>query len=446
MRRLIAAGAGVLALFLGILLHTTLCALPAHAADLADLEGRIAELEATTARSANRRLQVSLYGQVNRALLFWDDGFDGGTFIVDNHTSSSRFGFTGQAVVKPGWTAGFRLEFEAAFPSSHEVFNGPGDSDGLVEGSFASALRIRQSYWDIASHDHGRVAVGYQSPATDDITIINLGSQMNDAAVHYNSAFRVRLDLAKPFITTDLTWGEIAHNVDSLRGYFLRYDTPILAGFLLSTAFNDDVWDVALRYQNGADRFRFAAGFGYMKDAREFGDAMPRQRPFEDLKGSASLIHNPTGLYVSVAGGWRNAAVEVPAAGDQARFHYAQLGISKQWFAAGKTAVYVDHGVYRNFNTGEILSINPQTKDEVQWGTLVDTQVRRWGFGLEQAVDAANMLLYAQAHLYDPSIVGFPCTFDDPKDPKLCAGDPSKTSKLPAASWQGFVMGARIQF
>ena len=75
---------------------------------------------------------------------------------------------------------------------------------------------------------------------------------------------------------------------------------------------------------------------------------------------------------------------------------------------------------------------------------LVDTEVRRWGLGLEQAVDAANLLLYAQAHFYDPSIAGFPCTFD--KDPKVCGGDPSQTSKLPAASWQGVVVGARIQF
>ena len=85
----------------------------------------------------------------------------------------------------------------------------------------------------------------------------------------------------------------------------------------------------------------------------------------------------------------------------------------------------------------------------VEWGTLVDTQVRRWGIGIEQALDAANMLLYAQAHFYDPSLIGYPCTFDpDPKNPgsTVCGGDPTKTAKLPAAPWQGFVVGARIQF
>jgi hypothetical protein len=52
---------------------------PVKAADLggdccADLEDRVAELEATTVRKGNKKVSVTLYGQVNRAALFWDDG------------------------------------------------------------------------------------------------------------------------------------------------------------------------------------------------------------------------------------------------------------------------------------------------------------------------------------------------------------------------------------
>jgi len=124
--RLVAAGAGALACFFTVFLLVAFAALPAQAADWSDLEQRVAELEATTARTGNRRLSLHVYGQVNRAVLFWNDGSDSGVYGVDNHTSSSRIGFAGQAVIKPGWTAGYRLEFETAFPSSHEVFNGPG--------------------------------------------------------------------------------------------------------------------------------------------------------------------------------------------------------------------------------------------------------------------------------------------------------------------------------
>jgi hypothetical protein len=257
---------------------------------------------------------------------------------------------------------------------------------------------------------------------------------MNDAPVHYNNAFRIRLDLAKPAIVTDLTWGQIAHNVDSLRGNFLRYDTPILKGFVLSTALNEEVWDVALRYQKEANTFRFAGGIGYMKDA---------EHDFEDVRGSASLIHDPTGLYLSVAAGGRNAAHSLAGAEQPAYFHYAQAGISKPWLSFGKTTLYADYGFYKDFYISEPLSINPDTNLPVVWGTLTRTEVRRWGFGVEQGIDAAATLLYAQAHFYDPKIVGYPCEFPTPD---VCGGNPANTTKLPAGAWQGFVLGARIQF
>lgn len=430
MRKAIAAGASALALLFFILLPAGFGSLRAWAAELdATLEQRVAELEATAARDGNSKLTLRLYGQINRALLFWNDGFDSNVHGVDNHTSSSRFGLAAQTEIRPGWVAGYRLEIETPFPSSDEVFNGPGGVTGILG---TNSLRIRQSYWDLANKELGRVAVGFQSPASDDITLINLGSQMSDAAVHYNNAFRIRLDMANPAITTNLTWGQIAHNVDSLRGNFIRYDTPILNDFLLSSAWNDAVWDVALRYQNASNSFRVAGGLGYMKD---------QVREYEDVRGSASVIHDPTGLYASVAGGLRDDNNTVLR--EQAYFYYAQLGISRQWFSYGKTTVYADHGLYKNFNVGEFVSIFPDDPNPVVWGTLTETTVRRWGVGVEQAFDAAGLLLYAQGHFYDPTIVGYPCTVVGQLP---CGGDPKNTTKLPAERWQGFVVGARIQF
>jgi hypothetical protein len=51
---------------------------PAKAADLggdccSDLENRVAELEATTVRKGNKKVSVTIYGQVNKAVLWWDD-------------------------------------------------------------------------------------------------------------------------------------------------------------------------------------------------------------------------------------------------------------------------------------------------------------------------------------------------------------------------------------
>ncbi len=94
---------------------------PAHAADLgggccADLEERVAELEATTARKGNRVVSLQVYGQVNKALLIWDDGEDSDAYIVDNDYSGTRVGFTGKAAMRPGWTAGFLVELDIQDP------------------------------------------------------------------------------------------------------------------------------------------------------------------------------------------------------------------------------------------------------------------------------------------------------------------------------------------
>ena len=56
----------------------------AKAADLggdccADLEERVAELEATTARKGNRRMSLTVSGQVSRSILYWNDGDRSGT-------------------------------------------------------------------------------------------------------------------------------------------------------------------------------------------------------------------------------------------------------------------------------------------------------------------------------------------------------------------------------
>ena len=87
----------------------------AKAADLggdccADLEERVAELEATTARKGNRKMGLTVYGQVNRAILYWNDGRRSNTYVgLDNHNSASRFGFMGSAKISPTWSAGYSI-------------------------------------------------------------------------------------------------------------------------------------------------------------------------------------------------------------------------------------------------------------------------------------------------------------------------------------------------
>ncbi|MBR2534793.1 MAG: porin, partial [Hyphomicrobium sp.] len=72
----------------------------ASAADLggnccADLEERIAELEATTARKGNRKVSLTVSGWVNQQITFWDDGQESNVYIHDlGSTLGSHVKFT----------------------------------------------------------------------------------------------------------------------------------------------------------------------------------------------------------------------------------------------------------------------------------------------------------------------------------------------------------------
>ena len=92
----------------------------ALAADLggnccADLEERIAELEATAVKKGTRKTSLELYGHVNKILLAWDDGRNSNTALgIDSVNHSTRFGLRGNAKIRSDLTAGYQLVIEVA--------------------------------------------------------------------------------------------------------------------------------------------------------------------------------------------------------------------------------------------------------------------------------------------------------------------------------------------
>ncbi len=126
----------------------------AQAADLggdccADLEERIAELEATTARKGNRKVSLQIYGWVNEAVFFWDDGQRSRTSTSAPTTlEQTRFGFKGKAKINADWEAGYKIELGIKGAGSGAFSqNGPGFSNSLSS--------IRKSYWYIKSKKLG---------------------------------------------------------------------------------------------------------------------------------------------------------------------------------------------------------------------------------------------------------------------------------------------------
>jgi predicted porin len=344
----------------------------AQAADLggnccADLEERVAELEAWSPRKGNSRQSLTIYGQVAYGVVYHDDpnptADNEATIRNMNGRSGTRFGFRGNARVNADISMGFRIEI------------GVDDTSPL-----AGASGTRYSYVEVTSNSMGRVRLGQVSEATDGITTIKLGGAFSELPSPGESSD------ASP--TAAAAW---SNGYDGGRTTGVVYNTPTVGGFVVSAGWYNSgdpnvvnaqpAYDVALRYAGEFGAFRVAAGIGYHNE-ENLGE-LPDTRT---LSGSASVIHVPTGLFLNgMAGGVENdnAARHGTAAGalnDNSMWGVSG-GIARKWNSLGTTQLEVRYG--------EIDSATPGVKPT------------HYGVGVTQAIDAAAAEAYALFENYD---------------------------------------------
>ena len=89
------------------------------------------------------------------------------------------------------------------------------------------------------------------------------------------------------------------------RANAISYTSPTFGGFSVSAAWGeDDIWDAALRYAGEFGGFRLAAGVGYIQNSGGLGEIVKDSSPVDESsvwKGSASILHVASGLYVNGA-------------------------------------------------------------------------------------------------------------------------------------------------
>ena len=242
---------------------------PARAADLggdccADLEERVAELEATTVRKGNKKVSVTLYGKMNRAMLFWDDGAEQNAYSVDNSYESSRFGLKGSAKITGEWSAGYQIEAEVRSASSeavNQIDDDNGTRSGGTLGNEARLLLLRQSFMYLDNKTFGNVRWGLTKTPKDDITKDTDVTDLEDTMTsdnHMNRGFFLR---PKGFNTEvggagQLKWQAISECYSttsafdcSTRRNGVAYTTPTWGGFSAQAGWSeDDIWGGSLRF------------------------------------------------------------------------------------------------------------------------------------------------------------------------------------------------------
>jgi len=380
----------------------------ASAADLggdccADLEERIAELEATAARKGNRKVSLTVAGQVNTMVLFWDDGFEENAYVVGNKNDQTNFSFAGDAKVSADLTAGFELVLRVRDTLSDAV-DQTSDDDVTGDGNF----QIWQSNVYLKSKTFGNFTLGQASRVSDTAPETDL----SEAGV---AGYAGVQDVGGTFILRRAdgllaapVWGDVYNHFNGDTANLVRWDSPELAGFVLAASFGeDDIWDVGVRYEGEAAGFKLGAAIAYTQVTDTDG-------AFADVDnstvvGSASILHEPTGLNVTVSAGLReydqNVLDEdgIARAPADTKFLYLKGGWLAKLNPLGPTAFYGEYGWFEDFISAGVdlpgvasLSFSGLGSCAVAGVAcrVTGNEAEVWGLGVVQHIEAAEMQIY----------------------------------------------------
>jgi hypothetical protein len=386
---------------------------PAKAADLggnccADLEERVAELEATTARKGNRKVSLTISGQISQQLMYWDDGNRDDIYISGPTSSNSRWRMTGTAKISPEISAGFLYEFEAfgTSSSSQNQTNGAGPSNTVGspnnqgDDGGATSANLREAMAWVEHTRLGRVSIGFGSSAATNTILVDLSGKgmaaSNDVRLH-SSGMRLFSGAADAYFTSG-TWGPFFQGGSSgdwlnQRKDHIQYRTPTIAGFTLGASWGeDDYWDTALRYAGEFNGIRIAGAVGYAVWSEFNGPVgaidctVNCDKVVSQVTGSLSVRHMPTGLFFTGAAGDRDVDDDAIGGDFSARFFYLSGGIARNYFGIGDTVLYGEYSEWKGAAQDTTITLGA-----ISGPATSSDKLQHWGVGIVQHVDAAAM-------------------------------------------------------
>lgn len=453
---------------------------PVRAADTgggdccSELEDRIAELEATTVRKGTKKVSLTVSGQLNKFLLFFDDGDEENVYVADSTYSSSRIRFVGSGKIDANWAAGYNLEFEI-FPGASGNLN-QNDDNGGPASTFGTLPRVRQNYLYLKDKRYGEVRMGFGSTPSDDLTRIDAAGYAFFSVGDWDASrgFFTRVKGA-PGGNAGLTGATIgnlsgcfaetstsAFDCPLTRRQTIQYVSPEVWGLTLQTAFGeDDLRDVALRYKKDFTNWKVVGGVGYAvyTDEREdmgAGGDLPRVET-NALEAGLSVLHIPTGLFATAS--YNHSEIEdpdspgfvsgVPDRPDGDSF-YVEAGIKRKWWDYGPTGFFGTYartddqlggiGCYsptRPVCDGFTNAFNAFIPGNFVPGLeITGSELNRWGLGAVQSFDAASLDIFV---LYEHT------DFDVDLLGRVAGGGVARVD-IPLEDFQSVILGARLIF
>lgn len=319
--------------------------------------------------TGNDRVRLTFSGQINRALNTVDDGRSTRTYHVDNENASTRFRFLGETAAYEGWRAVSLFEFE--FMSNRSLVVNQNNQSGNEQ--------ISRRLFDIGvnNNDYGTITLGHGWMASDGTSELDISGITTPTwpSVHFGFGAMLFTDNA------GLTNRTVLSAMDSLDGLSrrdrIRYDSPVFAGFQLSTsAAADDAYDVALRWAGSVPGARFLVGGSYWRDNSDkvFGSK------FDGWSASGTVrLEGNNAWYDGISVVGAVAQRNFDSRDNTPFFWYGKLAYTTNIFDFGRTGFAINYGNYDEFASAD------------EDGYMI-------GAGISQNVDPLGLELYAGFH------------------------------------------------
>lgn len=336
------------------------------------------------------KVNLKIYGQVNRAMMWGDDGKNERLFVVDNSVSTTRIGFIATAPVTADIDLGAQIETEIASNASNSVTVGSDTSTSanLDNNQGQTVFTERLMEVTINHKRFGKLSLGQGSEASDGIAEHNLNSAPNVVGmlsyVAMGSNFRLVNKATNNNVSTTL--GALANYIDQGRDDRVRYDSPKFFDTTLAASYTSGgETGVAIRHDRKYGQFRVQAGIGY---ANTNGTSTTVD---DEVSGSVSVLHD-SGVNAFFSTGTRNHKPTTQGAVKPKDFEYVGVGVGyiAKIFGVGPTAFGVDYIKADNLNRSTTSAGEFKNK--------------RWGVGVEQTFADYGASAYLGYSNYDNNL------------------------------------------
>ncbi|MBW6521708.1 MAG: hypothetical protein K0A99_11995 [Desulfoarculaceae bacterium] len=345
--------------------------------DLSAEQARLDALEKFNwVHAAKKKVDVTLYGQVNKAVMWADDGNDDDIFFVDNPLAGTRLGVTAKSKLNDEFSVGGQLEFEWTQNNANAVNMDKDDTPG------SDAKHRQMRVWG-QSKTAGKLTLGHGSTAADGSTRNDLSGTLIAGRADGTIGGGIKFS-RKDNSGYGPTVGSVFNDLSGGRKDGLRYDSPSFAGVTLSgTVAEGNYNDVAIGYNQKFGDTQVKAGLAY---SIEGGSAANHSR----IAGSASVML-PFGLNFTVAAGENEFQAYQNKNLENSSFWYGKVGYQLKALSFGSTSFSGTYGQYDDMNAGTVKNVPSWYQSE---STL-------WGAEMVQKFDAINTEFYMAYRLYE---------------------------------------------